>query len=64
MPCPGAPRPFTLMRCPSSPPAGMRTLTERTLRSVPEPLQTGHGVSNSVPRPTQSGQTVLRENRP
>ena len=52
------------MRWPSSTPAGMRTLTERTLCSVPVPWHTGQGVSNSVPRPMQSGQTVLRENRP
>ena len=64
MPCPGAPRPLTRMRWPSSTPAGMRTLTERTFCSVPVPWQTGHGVSKSVPRPTQSGQTVLSENRP
>ena len=64
MPWPGAPRPLTRMRWPSSTPAGIRTLTERTLCSVPVPWQTGHGVSNSVPRPMQSGQTVLREKRP
>ena len=64
MPCPGAPRPLTRMRWPFSTPAGMRTLMERTFCSVPVPWQTGQGVSNSVPRPTQSGQTVLSENRP
>ena len=52
------------MRWPFSTPAGMRTLTERTFCSLPVPWQTGHGVSNSVPRPRQSGHTVLRENRP
>ena len=49
MPCPGAPRPLTLMRWPPSTPAGMRTLTERTLCSLPVPWHTGQGVSNNVP---------------
>ncbi len=52
------------MRWPPSTPAGIRTLTERTFCSVPVPWQTGHGVSNNVPRPMQSGQTVLSEKRP
>ena len=64
MPCPGAPRPLTRMRWPPSTPAGMRTLTERTFCSWPVPWHTGHGVSNSWPRPMQSGQTVLSENSP
>ena len=50
-PCPARarPRPLTRMRWPSSTPAGMRTLTERTFCSVPVPWQTGHGVSNERP---------------
>src|SRR4051794_11227403 len=49
------------MRCPSSTPAGIRTLTWRGRRSTPLPLPVGHGDPTTAPRPFPGGRPRLNE---
>ena len=65
-PSPGRARPAPSPGCAGRPrrPAGIRTFTFFTRRSVPVPWQVGHGVSTVVPRPLHTGQMVESENSP
>ena len=63
-PWPGAPRPESLMRCPSAIPAGMRALTSRRRCSTPRPPHAEHGSSMRLPRPAHAVQGRLKENSP
>ena len=56
---PGAPLPFSRMRCPSSTPAGMRTCIVFADFPRPEPPQSGQGSSTMRPRPRQSSHGSL-----
>src|SRR5215212_4998251 len=51
---PAPPRPLRRIRCPSVTPAGIRTCMVLVDLPRPEPWQTGHGSSTTIPRPRHS----------
>ena len=61
---PGSPWPASRIRCPSSTPAGMRTVSDAGRGSDPSPPHSGHGSSISRPVPRQSGQGSENANAP
>ncbi len=61
---PAPPRPLSRMRWPSETPAGMRTLTSRGRRSMPEPRHVEQGSVMTEPEPPHAGQGVENENMP
>src|SRR5262249_15388540 len=61
---PASPSPASLMRVPSSTPAGMLTESARSRVTRPEPEQDGQGLSITWPRPWQLGQVRSRVKKP
>ena len=63
-PRPGSPWPASLIRCPSSTPAGTRMVSERVRVLTPSPPHSGHGSSMIRPVPRQSRHGSENANAP